>query len=100
MELNKIKPADALQRWTIMSDLLTAWKSGLSGDEVEKALRQREEHPPLEIGRLAFESARADAWSLWEVAGGEWASELEEHRVSVTLDLADLGVRTGQGIFE
>ena len=84
--------ADALQRWTIMSDLLTAWKSGLSGDEVEKALRQREEHPPLEIGRLAFESARADAWSLWEVAGGEWASELEEHRVSVTLDLADLGV--------
>ena len=84
--------AGGLQRWAIMSDLLGAWKAGLSGDEVETALRHREEHPPLAIGRLAFESARADAWSLWELAGGEWASELEEHRLSLTLDLAELGV--------
>lgn len=84
--------AGGLQRWAIMSDLLGAWKAGLSGDEVETALRHREEHPPLAIGRLAFESARADAWSLWELAGSEWASELEEHRLSLTLDLAELGV--------
>lgn len=80
-----------LDRWGILNDLLEAWKSGLSGESVEQALRRRELHPPLEIGRLAFEAARADAAAVWAGAQPDWDAELTTHSVEIPLQLPGLG---------
>lgn len=86
--------SSGLDRWSIVNDLLKAWKSGLGDETVETALRQREVHPPLEIGRSAFEVARRDARALWERASDQWSAQLAEHPVRLTLELPGLGTTT------
>ncbi|HSO70299.1 MAG TPA: exodeoxyribonuclease V subunit gamma [Arachnia sp.] len=94
-----------LDRWGIVNNLLDAWKSGLSGESVEVELTQRELHPPLEVGRLAFQAARTDAAALWACAQQDWDAELAEHAISLSVEAPGLGtlrlvdeVRTRGGI--
>ncbi|AQX14794.1 hypothetical protein BCR15_02270 [Tessaracoccus lapidicaptus] len=82
-----------LERWSILNDLLEAWKSGESGSRVAEALRQREVHPPLEIGRLAFERAHEEAEALWSRAEADWHAELAEHRLDVQVPVSGGVVR-------
>lgn len=94
-----------LDRWHILNTLLDAWKSGRDDDSVEVELTQRELYPPLEVGRLAFQAARAEAASLWACARQDWDSELAEHPISLSVEAPGLGtvrlvgeVRTRGGI--
>lgn len=80
-----------LSRWAIIDDLLESWKAGTDGRAAEEAFRQREQHPPLAIGRLGFAQARADAEKLWRAAEPDWNAELASHQVHLRLCLDGLG---------
>jgi len=58
---------------------------------VEQALRRLPCRAFAQIGRLAFEAARADAAAVWAGAQPDWDAELTTHSVEIPLQLPGLG---------